>query len=71
MLNLFIAGALVFGISLLGYRAWTRPERPGRPSGYALGTIRGTQFGMALGSIAMAIGFLGLVVQAVQRIFDA
>jgi hypothetical protein len=65
MLNLFVAGVLVFLVSFLGYRSWTRPEREEPPSGYALGTIRGTQFGMVLGSIAMIVGLIGFIIQAI------
>lgn len=64
MLNLVVAEPSILLVSLLGFRAWTRPERPGPPTGYALGTIRGTQSGMALGATAMIVGLIGLVIQA-------
>jgi hypothetical protein len=64
MLNLFVAGVLVFLVSFIGYRSWTR-ERKEAPTGYALGTIRGTQFGMVLGSVAMVVGLIGLIAQAI------
>ena len=68
MPNLLLAGALVVLVSLVGYRAWTRPERSQPPTGYALGTIRGTQFGMVLGAFAMIIGLVALIVEAIRRL---
>jgi hypothetical protein len=65
LLNLLIAGLLSFVVSVLGYRVWTRPTRPGPATGYGLGTIRGTQFGMVLGATAMIVGLIGLVIQAI------
>jgi hypothetical protein len=69
MLNLVAAGALILLVSVLGYRSWTHPTRPGPPTGYALGTIRGTQFGMVLGAIAMIVGLIALAIQAIERLF--
>jgi hypothetical protein len=69
MLNLLVAGALVLLVSLVGYRAWVRPDDPEPPTGYALGTIRGAQFGMVLGASAMLIGFVALLAEAIRRLF--
>ena len=33
-----------------GYISWTRPKRPKPPTGYALGTIRGAQVAIGLGT---------------------
>ena len=66
--NLLYRGLIVFLVSLFGYHTWTKPPRTRRPSGYALGTVRGTQFGMAIGTAAMVIGVIGLLVHLIQRV---
>jgi hypothetical protein len=63
MLDVTIVGVMMFGIGLLGYISWTR-GRSDPPTGYALGTIRGTQFAMGVGILLFAIGFIGLVVES-------
>jgi hypothetical protein len=58
-------GVIIFGISVMGYRAWTRPERPYKQKGIARGSVLGYQFGMGVGILLVIAGLISGIVHLI------